>query len=48
VGDPKLDDDELNDDLAKIPYKSEHGLSKEEQIWLSKWFEILSSNQVKL
>ncbi len=37
--------EELNDDLLKVPYKTEHGLSKEEQMWLGNWFESLAKIQ---
>ena len=41
--------DELNDDLLKVPYKSEHGLSKEEQRWLGEWFgKIVEIQRVQL
>lgn len=40
-------DDELNDDLKKVPSKLEHGLSVEEHKWLHKWFEEITDQQEK-
>jgi hypothetical protein len=38
-------DDTLDDDLKKIPYKLEHGLSEEEQIWFSNFFTQITNLQ---
>jgi hypothetical protein len=43
----KTVDEELGDDLIKVPYKLEHGLSKEEQVWFQKWFDEITKLQQK-
>ena len=38
-------DNDLGDDMLKVPYKNEHGLSKEEQIWFSNWLTEITKIQ---